>query len=358
MARTPHPDELARSLSQTAPTAQVRDSQITQATVAQRSARRLMADQLGLTAGQRLLLLLSHGEGLVPATRIFENAAHELGVGLSVMDTRTLSLASEAERRAWREALERCQACVLLGGEGRPAAERFEAEVRVQTGGKPLAILRFDPDALLADGLLTPSVLQRAYGRYLASRLAEGARVTVRWHGAPPLVMQVGAIRASSRPRASLADFDYPHGHVAVPLDGAAGHLARPTSILAPPGSCDLSRAPQRFQFHGGVLRAVSGGDGAAWLGQVSRSFPGMRLRTLGFGLVSPSPSAQQRAGVRLGDVGCTLSVVDARQRGVNASSSAYTGLTFCLNGPGLDVDIDATPILRGGEYVEPTSAR
>ena len=105
------------------------------------------------------------------------------------------------------------------------------------------------------------------------------------------------------------------------------------------------------------MLRAVVGADGPDWLGEVSRRFPGMRLRTLGFGLVSPQVSPIDRAGVRLSDVGCTLSVVDARQRGVSPSDAAYTGLTFCLNGPGLDVDIDGVAILRGGRYVEPSSS-
>jgi hypothetical protein len=276
---------------------------------------------------------------------------------VSALDTRALSLASEAERRTWREALERCQACILLGGEGRPDACRFEAEVRVQTRGKPLAILRYDPDALLAHGLLTPSVLQRAYGRYLVSRLTENAQVTLRWQGGAPLQLRIGNTRSTSRPAESLADFEFPIGHVAVPVAAASGHLGRPTSLLAPHTASNLCATPDNFQFHGGVLRAVSG-DGAAWLGKVARAFPGMRLQALGFGLVSPSPSSIQRAGVRLTDVGCTLSVVDARQRGVDASAAAHRGLTFCLNGPGLDVDVDGTPILRGGEFVEPRSGR
>ena len=116
-----------------------RVSQISEATTAQRSARRLLADQLGLVAGQRLLVLLGEGTGLDQACRVIEDVSAEAGVQMTALDTRTLSLASEVERRAWRDALARCHACVLLGGEGRPAAERLEAEVRVQTGGKPLA---------------------------------------------------------------------------------------------------------------------------------------------------------------------------------------------------------------------------
>ena len=335
--------------------ARPRVSQITEAATGQRSARRLLADQLGLMSGQRLLVLLGEGTGLEQACGIIEAAAADLSVQLTVLDTRTLSLASEVERRAWRETLSRCHACVLLGGEGRPSAERLESEVRVQTGGKPLAILRVDPDALLHHGLMAPTVLQRAYARYLVSRLASDAEVAVCWHGAPALILRVEHTR-TARPRSPVADFEFPHGHVAVGLETASGQLARPTSILLPAPPLD-TRPPQGFQFHGGQLRAVVGTDGPEWLGEVSRRFPGMRLRTLGFGLISPQVSSIERAGVRLSDVGCTLTVVDARQRGVSPSDAAYTGLTFCLNGPGLDVDIDGVAILRGGRYVEPSAA-
>jgi hypothetical protein len=132
--------------------------------------------------------------------------------------------------------------------------------------------------------------------------------------------------------------------------------VGRPTSLLGQRAAGSAVSTPDGFQFHGGVLRAVSG-DGGAWLREMARAFPGMRLQALGFGLLSPAPSTVERAGVRLTDVGCTLSVVDARQRGVDASTAAHRGLTFCLNGPGLDVDINDTPVLRDGEFVEPRGA-
>ncbi|MCA9577337.1 MAG: hypothetical protein R3B40_03520 [Polyangiales bacterium] len=357
MARTPHRETpVSLTAAPRVPQA-LRVSQITHASVAERSARRLLADMMGLTPGQRLLVLVSHGDGLAEAQRLLEDAARVLNARLSVLDTRTLSLASESERRAWREALERCQACVLLGGEGRPAAARFETDVRVQTGGKPLAILRFDPDALLAHGLLTPSVLQRAYGRYLLSRLTDDALVSVRWQGGPALQLLVGGTRGAPRMPAAPADFEYPLGHVAVSLASASGHLAAPTSILAPQAVGALPASPSGFQFHAGALRAVSG-DESAWLGRVARAFPGLRLGSLGFGLVSPTRSSIERAGVRLTDVGCSLTVVDTRQRGSSASVAAHRGLTFCLNGPGLDVDIDSVPIMRDGVFVEPVPHR
>ena len=56
---------------------------------------------------------------------------------------------------------------------------------------KPLAILRVDPDALLHHGLMAPTVLQRAYARYLTSRLQPDAEVAVR-HDPLPYVSRGG----------------------------------------------------------------------------------------------------------------------------------------------------------------------
>ncbi len=330
-----------------------RTSDFTETSATQRGARELLSVGLDLRARQRLLLLVHSGRGANAAAQALYRAADLLHVVPACVDVVPSILSQEHTRQALAEQLRASDACVVVGGEGRPLAARIEAMLAHFVRATPVCALRVDPDALLAD-LAWPTATQRRLQDWANQKLRTGRTLTLRWHDAAPLSLSLQReAREHDTGSGHGARFVLPDGHVSVPATIGSGTLSAPTSVFLPDGSVAAHGVDSSYQFHGGALRAVAGPGGGAWLSSVMRQVPGMRLAAVGLGVRGEGCSAHERAGTRLTDVGCTLSVLDIRQRGVPINDAVFRGLTFCFNGPGLQVDIDGQPVLRDGAYTD-----